>query len=129
MQARDDCDEPFTIVNNDLFHAVRQREQGYLYRRSEDNPSSELQTHMSNISSKFKSSPSSSSGSALTWVKEALGELNEADGANAETDESPTTKRIVATENFMFSIRSRRWYKICNDVDVMKWCVCLCVCL
>ena len=55
-------------------------------------------THMSNISSKFKSSPSSSSGSALTWVKEVLGP-NEADGAKAETEVSPRTRR--ATENFI----------------------------
>ena len=65
-----------------------------------ENSSSVLRTYISNISSKFKSSPSSSSGSALTLVKEALG-LKEADGAKAATEERPTTKRLMATENFI----------------------------
>ena len=56
---------------------------------------------MSNISSKFKSSPSSSSGSAFTLVNEALWLLKEVDGANADVDESPTTKRLATTENFI----------------------------
>lgn len=59
-----------------------------------------FQTYISNISPKSKSSPpSSSSGSALTLVKEALGLLKEADGAKAEAEASPTTRR--ARENFI----------------------------
>jgi hypothetical protein len=79
---------------------------------------------MSNISSKSKSSPSSS-GSALTSVKEALGVLKEADGAKAETEESPTTKRIAATENFILVFSIYTCYKIYNDVDIKKWNECV----